>query len=162
MTDNTVGSQTDSTEPTRTFSDYGEWLDEGSAVVLDDMGRRVPTPPSTPLSFVTVPPADYPFTFVHDEEEHAYKAVFGDAEIGYLGYRLVGGRVALWSTAVLPEYRDHGVAADLIAKALDDIRTSGRKVTVICPIVRTVIDHHPQYEDLIDKEHPGVRIKRPA
>jgi len=25
-----------------------------------------------------------------------------------------------------------------------------------------VIDHHPQYEDLVDKEHPGVRIKRPA
>ena len=66
------------------------------------------------------------------------------------------------STAVLPEYRDHGVAAELIAKALDDIRASGKKVTVICPIVRTVIDHHPQYEDLIDKEHPGVRIKRPA
>jgi predicted GNAT family acetyltransferase len=54
------------------------------------------------------------------------------------------------------------VAAELIAKALDDIRASGRKVTVICPIVRMVIDHHPQYEDLVDEEHPGVRIKRPA
>lgn len=67
---------------------------------LDDMGRRVPTPPSAPLSFVTVPPADYIFTVVHDEAEQAYKAVFGDEEIGYLSYRLVGGRVALWSAAV--------------------------------------------------------------
>ncbi len=164
MTDNPVRSEPDSTEPTWAFSDYGEWLDEGTAAVLDDMGRRVPTPASAPLSSVAVPPADYPFIFVHDEDEdeQAYKAVFGDEEIGYLSYRLVGGRVALWSAAVLPDYRDHGVAAALIAKALDDIRTSGKKVTVICPIVRRVIDHHPQYEDLVDKEHPGARIKRTA
>lgn len=162
MTDNPVRSQPDSTKPTFAFSDYGEWLDEGTAAVLDDMGRRVPTPPSAPLSFVTVPPADYPFIFVHDEKEQAYKAVFGDEEIGYLSYRLVGGRVALWSAVVKPDYRDHGVAAALIAKALDDIRGSGKKVTVICPIVRTVIDHHPQYEDLVDTEYPGVQIKRRA
>jgi predicted GNAT family acetyltransferase len=85
----------------------------------------------------------------------AYKAVFGEEEIAYLSYRLVGGRVALWSTAVLPAYRDHGVAGELIAKSLDDIRASGKKVTVICPVVRMVIDHYPQYEDLVDKEPRG-------
>ena len=162
MTDGTVSPQPLSTEPTWAFSDYGEWLDEGTATVLDDVGRRAPAPPSGRPSFVGVRPADYLFTVVHDEAAQAYKAVFGDEEIAYLSYRLVGGRVALWSTAVLPEYRDHGVAGELIAKALDDIRASGKKVTVICPVVRMLIDHHPQYEDLIDKEHPGVRIKRPA
>jgi len=163
VTDNTVRTQPDSTEPTTwAFSDYGEWLDEGTAAVQDDMGRRVPSPAPAKPSFVTVPPADYLITVVHDEEEQAYKAVFGDEVIGYLTYRLVGGRVALWNASVLPNYRDHGIAAVLIARALDDIRASGRKVTVICPIVRMVIDHHPQYEDLVDKEHPGVRIKRQA
>jgi predicted GNAT family acetyltransferase len=54
------------------------------------------------------------------------------------------------------------VAGELIARALDDIRASGKKVTVNCPIVRTVIDHHPQYGDLVDKVHPGIRVKRPA
>ncbi|HSZ42058.1 MAG TPA: GNAT family N-acetyltransferase [Trebonia sp.] len=156
MTDDAVRSQPDTTKSTWAFSDYGEWLDEGTAAVLGDMGRRVP-PSAAPLSFITVPPADFPFNFVHDEDEQAYKAIFGDEVIGYLSYRLVGGRVALWSAAVLPDYREHGVAAELIAKALDDIRSSGKKVTVICPIVRRVIDHHPQYEDLVDKEHPGVR-----
>jgi predicted GNAT family acetyltransferase len=162
MTDNAVQSTSDPTEPTWAFSDYGEWLDEGTAAVLDDMGRRVPSPPTAAPSFVPVPPADYPFTFVHDEGEQSYQAIFGDEVIGYLSYRLVGGRVALWSAAVLPGYRDHGVAAELIAKALDDIRTSGKKVTVICPIVRTVIDHYPQYADLVDTEHPGVRFRRGA
>jgi predicted GNAT family acetyltransferase len=62
---------------------------------------------------------------------------------------------------VLPAYRDHGVAAELIAKALDDIRGTGKTVTVTCPIVRRMIDHYPQYEDLVDKIHPGVTFKHP-
>jgi hypothetical protein len=46
VTDDTVSPQPHSTEPTWAFSDYGEWLDEGTATVLDDVGRRAPTPPS--------------------------------------------------------------------------------------------------------------------
>jgi hypothetical protein len=26
----------------------------------------------------------------------------------------------------------------------------------MCPIVRTFIEHNPEYADLIDAEHPGV------
>jgi predicted GNAT family acetyltransferase len=62
----------------------------------------------------------------------------------------------------LPPYRDHDLAAQLIAKALDDIRGTGKTVTVICPIVRRMIDHYPQYLDLVDKAHPGVTFKNPA
>ncbi len=144
-------------KPTWSFSDYGEWLDEGTKTVLDDMGSRAAAPQHT-----TVPPADYIMTVTHDEAEQAYKAVFGNEAIGHLSYRLVGNRVALWSVSVLPAYRDHGVAAVLIARALDDIRAQGKTVTIICPIVRTMIDKYPQYEDLVDKEHPGVRFKHPA
>jgi predicted GNAT family acetyltransferase len=57
---------------------------------------------------------------------------------------------------VLPAYRKHGVATELVAKALDDIRSTGKTITVICPVVREVIDHYPQYRDLVDKVHPGV------
>jgi hypothetical protein len=30
-------------------------------------------------------------------------------------------------------------------------------VTIICPIVRTFIDNHPEYEDLVDRKRPGVK-----
>jgi len=135
-------------KPAWSFSDYGEWLDEGTRTVLQDMGRRAATRADAGQSFVPVPPADYPFNVVHDKDEHIY--------------RLVGERVALWYTAVLPAYRDHGVAVELIAKTLDDIRDTGKAVTVICPIVRTMIDHFPQYEDLVDKAHPGITFVHPA
>lgn len=139
---------------TWSFSDYGEWLDEGTTALIDDIGARTKEPAT---GQGPVPASDYPIDVVHDHEQHSYGAWVGQEQVAYLSYRLVGRRVALWSTAVLPAYRKHGVATELISKALDDIRASGRTVTIICPVVREMIDHYPQYEDLVDKVHPGVR-----
>ncbi|HEY1704117.1 MAG TPA: GNAT family N-acetyltransferase [Trebonia sp.] len=162
MTEHVPGTPGDwhPTKPTWSFSDYGEWLDEGTSAVLEDMGTRAIAPEGR--SFVSVPVADYDISVVHDRAGHAYRATFGFEEIGHITYRLVGERIALWDTAVLPPYRDHGVAAELIAKALDDIRETGKTVTVICPIVRRMIDHYPQYLDMVDETHPGVRFKNPT
>ena len=146
---------------TWSFSDYGEWLDEGTSTVLEDMTDRAAGHADGGRPFVSVPPADYEITVAHDKDEHVYRALFGNEQIGHLTYRLVGDRVALWYAAVLPAYRDHGVAAELIAKALDDIRGTGKTVTVMCPVVRRMIDHYPQYEDLVDKTHPGITFKHP-
>ncbi|MGW7824566.1 hypothetical protein ACWGLF_42375 [Streptomyces puniciscabiei] len=38
---------------------------------------------------------------------------------------------------------------------LNEIRESGKKITIICPVVGEFIARHPQYLDLIDKVHPG-------
>jgi predicted GNAT family acetyltransferase len=158
MTD-TPTSQPDDRHPMRktwSFSDYGEWLDEGTTALIEDIGART-RESATGRAPVPVPTSDYPINVVHDFEQHSYGAWLGQEQVAYLSYRLVGRRVALWSTAVLPAYRKRGVATELIARALDDIRASGRTVTVICPVVREMINHYPQYEDLVDKEHPGVR-----
>jgi predicted GNAT family acetyltransferase len=141
---------------TWSFSDYGEWLDEGTTALIEDIETRSEATSDGHVA-VSVPASELPIDVIHDHDQHSYGAWFGPAQIGYLSYRLVGVRVALWSTAVLPAYRKRGVATELIAKALDDIRTSGRTVTIICPVVREVIDRYPQYEDLVDKVHPGVR-----
>jgi predicted GNAT family acetyltransferase len=62
----------------------------------------------------------------------------------------------LLATSVLPEYRKQGIATELIRRVLDDVRTQGKTVTIMCPIVRTSMEHNPEYADLIDPEHPGV------
>jgi hypothetical protein len=36
------------------------------------------------------------------------------------------------------------------------VRAQGKTVTIMCPIVRTFIEHNPEYADLIDPKHPGV------
>jgi predicted GNAT family acetyltransferase len=163
MTDNdtVTADEWRSMSATWSFSDYGEWLDEGTNTVLQDVASRARAARASRPSYASVPRADYTMMIVHDEDNHTYRAIFGTEQIAYLTYRLAGKRIALWETEVLPPYRDHGVAVELITSALDDIRGTAKKVTVMCPIVRMVIDHYPQYQDLIDEEHPGVIFKHP-
>jgi hypothetical protein len=89
-------------------------------------------------------------------ESQTYDAILGDEIVGTLLYELEGPRLVLTHTAVQNRYQHRGIATKLIAAALDDIRTKGKKVTILCPIVKVFIDNHPQYADLVDLEHPGV------
>jgi predicted GNAT family acetyltransferase len=99
----------------------------------------------------------FDFDVVNDEKSGIYEAIVGDTEIAGLPYNLAGDdRLVLMATSVLPEYRRQGVATELIRRVLDDVRTRGMTVTIRCPIVRTFIEHNPEYADLIDPEHPGA------
>jgi predicted GNAT family acetyltransferase len=133
------------------FSDYGEWLDEGTTALLDDVAARTEKRPVEP-----VPASDCGITVRHAEHLQQYGAWIDTEQIGYLTYKLVANRVVLWSTVVLPAYRRRGVATELVLRALDGIRRSGKTVTIVCPIVWEVINRHPQYRDLVDTRHPGV------
>jgi predicted GNAT family acetyltransferase len=45
--------------------------------------------------------------------------------------------------------RRQGLAAALVAGALDDVRRSGRTVLPRCPYVAWFIDEHPEHCDLL-------------
>ena len=92
---------------------------------------------------------------INDTERGRWIAALGAEAIGELTYRFVGGRVVLLSTWVSHAYRNHRVATELVARVLDEIRESGKKITIICPVVGEFIARNPEYLDLIDKAHPG-------
>ncbi|MGC1215001.1 MAG: GNAT family N-acetyltransferase, partial [Micromonospora sp.] len=99
----------------------------------------------------------FDFQVVNDEKLGIYDAIVGDREVAGLTYNVAGDdRLVLLATSVFPEFRKQGIATELIRRVLDDVRVQGKKVTVMCPIVRTFIDHNPEYADLIDPEHPGA------
>ncbi|MFD5215456.1 GNAT family N-acetyltransferase [Microbacterium sp. NPDC058345] len=100
-------------------------------------------------------PSDYELTIVNDAERGRWIAVLGAEGIGELTYRYVGGRVVLLKAWVDHSYRNHGVASELVAYALDEITRMGKKITIICPVVGTFISQHPEFADLIDARHPG-------
>jgi predicted GNAT family acetyltransferase len=94
---------------------------------------------------------------VIDDAEHGrWIATLGADAIAELTYRFVGGRVVLLHTWVDPAYRGHRVATELTARVLDEIRESGKKVTIICPVVGEFVVRNPEYLDLIDEVHPGA------
>ncbi|MFI7427928.1 GNAT family N-acetyltransferase [Micromonospora sp. NPDC049836] len=144
---------TSSAEPTRYASEHPDeavhpdgkgTLSQDQAVVIDE----VLDDPHAPA---------FDFTVVKDEEKGIYDAVAGDREIGGLTYNVAGDdRLVLLAALVYPEFRKKGIATELIRRVLDDVRAQGKTVTILCPIVRTFIEHYPEYADLIDPEHPGV------
>ena len=144
---------TDPAEPTRYAFEYRDeagypdgkgTLSQDQAVlideVIDDQNARA-----------------FDFIVVNDETAGIYDAIVGDSEIAGLTYSIAGDdRLVLLAASVYPEFRKQGVATELIRRVLDDVRAQGKTVTIMCPIVRTFIDHNPEYADLIDPEHPGV------
>jgi predicted GNAT family acetyltransferase len=105
----------------------------------------------------TEPHRSIDFDIVNDERTGVYAAKAGDTEVAGLTYKAAGeNRIVLLATSVLPEFRNQGIATELIRRVLDDVRAQGKTITATCPIVRTFIEHNPAYADLIDPEHPGA------
>ena len=92
---------------------------------------------------------------LNDAEHGRWIATLGADAIAELPYRFVGGRIVLLTTWVNHAYRNNRVATELISRVLDEIRESGKKITIICPVVGEFIARNPEYLDLIDTVHPG-------
>lgn len=103
-------------------------------------------------------PARYAFELVDNEENGIYEAILDDMAIAGLTYHnvIADNRLVLLATAVFPQFRNQGIATELIRRVLDDMRSQGKTVTITCPIVRAFIERNTQYADLIDPKHPGV------
>lgn len=95
-------------------------------------------------------------TVVKDEKARVYDATVGDQQVGGLTYSDDGDRIVLIAVSVFPQFRNQGAASKLIRHALDDVRAQGKTATILCPIVRTFIDSHAEYQDVVDPDHPGV------
>jgi hypothetical protein len=115
-------------------------------------------------------PEAFDFYYVNDERAGIYKAFLANTERVRLSYVVVAAdRLMLLATSVLPtESRQldtspelmHRVLNELIACVLDDVRESGRKIIVICPVVDDFITRNPQHIKLIDDTQPGSAAHR--
>ena len=90
-------------------------------------------------------------TLDHDETGHRYRLLRDGTEVSHADYRVTDGGTTLvfHHTLTHPAERDHGFAAELVGRALDDVRSAGRKVVPTCWFVAEFIDSHPAYQDLL-------------
>ncbi len=61
-----------------------------------------------------------------------------------------GGVVAMPHTVVEDAFEGRGLAGELVRGTLDDLRSRGRLVHPFCPYVKSWIQRHPDYVDLVD------------
>lgn len=95
---------------------------------------------------------------VQEPDQNRWAAKLGDRTIGALTYQFAGNRYVLISVHVDTDLRHQGIATRLALRALDDIRGTGKKITVICPFVGDVLERNPVFFDLVDPVHPGSGI----
>ena len=72
-----------------------------------------------------------------------------DGQLGLADYRLVDGVMHLVHTEVSPGLQGRGVAARLVAAALDHAAAQGLRVKPVCSYVRAYMRRHPESASLL-------------
>jgi predicted GNAT family acetyltransferase len=78
-----------------------------------------------------------------------YEVTVDGEPAGTLRYTLDGDLVTLVHTEVEPRYEGHGVGAELVEGALDDLRAQGKTVRPLCEFVLAYLERHDEYRDLV-------------
>ncbi len=81
--------------------------------------------------------------------ESRFELFVDGAPAGVLDYRLQGATCALIHTEIDSEFEGRGMGSRLIAGSLDQIRARGDAVLPICPFVRSYLQRHREYLDLV-------------
>jgi predicted GNAT family acetyltransferase len=90
---------------------------------------------------------------VRDNRQRSrYELVVDGEVVAFVQYQMRGGRLLLIHTEVDKSRAGHGLASELIAGALDDVRVRGIPMLPICSFVDGFIQRHPEYDDLVDHE----------
>jgi uncharacterized protein len=92
---------------------------------------------------VTIEVRDHPAALQYEV------SVDGDLA-GVIRYTLDDDVVTLVHTEVEPKYEGHGVGAELVKGALEDLRARGKKIRPLCPFVLEYLERHDEYRDLVE------------
>jgi predicted GNAT family acetyltransferase len=89
-------------------------------------------------------------TQVANATERSRYELFLDGQlVGVADYRVLGDRVVMPHTEIVPPLRGRGLGELLVGHALDDVRAAGRTVVPSCWFVADFIDANPDYRDLL-------------
>jgi uncharacterized protein len=99
---------------------------------------------------------------VRDNPAEQRFEVLVDGEVaGFSKYQLMGADYAFTHTEVDDRYEGQGLGSALVRGLLDDMRERGTQVLPYCPFVKSYIERHPEYLDLVP-ESRRTRFQLPA
>jgi predicted GNAT family acetyltransferase len=86
-----------------------------------------------------------------NDAEQQYEARVDGELAGIAQFQLDGDRIVFTHTEVDDRFEGQGVGSALARTALDDVRTRGTlRVVPRCEFIRSWIEQHPEYADLVD------------
>ena len=96
---------------------------------------------------------------VDNPAEHRFELLVGGQLAGFAAYREGERTHVLTHTEVDSAYEGQGLGSVLIRGALDEIRARGHSALPVCPFVRSFVERHPDYLDLVpaaDRDRFGL------
>ena len=93
---------------------------------------------------------------VDNADESRYEVRVDGELAGFAQYRLRPAALAFVHTEIDDRFEGQGLGGKLVSHALDDARSRGLAVLPICPFVRSYIERHPEYLDLVPEEKRGA------
>jgi uncharacterized protein len=91
-----------------------------------------------------------------NRDDERFEAHLDGTLAGVAAYRLSDGRIVFTHTEVDDAFEGKGVGGRLVRGALDDVRGRHLQVVPRCPFVRSFIERHPEYADLLEPPTPGT------
>lgn len=89
-------------------------------------------------------------TEVKDVPERRRYEITTDGEAaGHAEYILTDTLITFTHTEVDPAFEGRGIGSALVRAALDDARSRGLSVLPMCPFVKSWIERHRDYTDLV-------------
>lgn len=70
--------------------------------------------------------------------------------VGLATYIDRGNQRVFDHTEVDPAFGGRGLATILVEEALQDARAAGKRIVPVCSMVVTVLDKHPEYDEITD------------
>lgn len=78
-----------------------------------------------------------------------YVHVFDDGSEAELNFQQHGDLMIINHVGVPIQHRNHGLAAKLVERAIEDAKQKKLKVQPVCPYAATQFRRHPEWADLL-------------
>lgn len=91
-----------------------------------------------------------------DQTRHRYTIAVQGQVAGFAQFFDHDGQRVFFHTEIGKEYGGQGLGSRLVAGALDDVRAAGLRIVPICPFVKSYLERHHQYDDLVDPVTPAL------
>jgi len=76
--------------------------------------------------------------------------------VGHADFADRGEQRVFYHTVVDPEFGGRGLATILLEEALDSARDAGKRIVPVCSMVDTVLEKHPEFDDITDPVTPEI------
>ena len=93
-----------------------------------------------------------PVVVRRNQAKHHYEVFVDGVEAGHILYREYKYKpeaVGLIHTEISPRFEHLGLGVRLVEGALTDIRDGDQRVIPVCGFVRSYIESHPEFHDLV-------------